>query len=149
MDLYQIDSQGHLFIAPDVDDWGPVMDRWITVVCDMDGSLDIGVPEVPDQILYIYFPFEDRDLPGLKRLHSISRLCAELVPHGHKILSHCGMGHNRSALLMGVMLTYLGLSGEEAVRLLQQKRQGALYNQTYASYLMGLPRAGLTSFRVQ
>ena len=141
MELFQIDDQGKLFISPDVDDWEPIENRGITVVCDLDYDLDIGVPEIPDQLLYIYFPFEDRDLPDLNRLHSIARMGAELVRDGHKLLSHCGMGHNRSALLMGVMLTYLGMSGEEAVALIRSKRMGALYNKTYANYLMGLPKA--------
>jgi protein-tyrosine phosphatase len=140
MDIYQIDEQGQLFISADVDNWNPIESQGITVVCDLDDDLDIGVPEIPDQLLYIYFPFEDKDLPDLNRLHSIARLGAELVRNGHKLLSHCGMGHNRSALLMGVVLTYLGLSGEEAVALIRQKRQGALYNRTFASYLQGLPR---------
>ena len=138
MDLFQIDDQGQLFISPDVDDWRPIAEQGITVVCDLDDDLDVGVPEIPDQLLYIYFPFEDKDLPDLRRLHSIARLGAELVRNGHKVLSHCGMGHNRSALLMGVMLTYLGMSGEDAVALIRQKRPGALYNKTFATYLQGL-----------
>jgi protein-tyrosine phosphatase len=141
MDIFQIDEKGQLFISPDIDDWNPVEERKITVVFDLDDDLDIGIPEVPDQLLYVYFPFEDRDLPDLPRLHSIARLGARLVGEGHIVLAHCGMGHNRSALLMGVILTYLGFSGEEAVTLIRQKRQGALYNKTFASYLMGLPCA--------
>jgi protein-tyrosine phosphatase len=42
------------------------------------------------------------------------------------------MGHNRSALLAGLILTYLGMTGYDAVTLLRQKRQGALYNKTFA-----------------
>jgi protein-tyrosine phosphatase len=140
MEVYQIDTDGQLFISPDIDDWRPLADRKITVVFDLDDDLDIGIPEIPDQLLYIYFPFEDKDLPDLHKLHNIAQMGARLVQSGHIVLSHCGMGHNRSALLMGVMLTYLGYSGEEAVALIRQKRQGALYNKTYASYLMGLPR---------
>jgi protein-tyrosine phosphatase len=142
MDLFQIDDEGQLFIAPDVDDWHPITEQGITIICDMDDDLDIGVPAVPDQILYIYFPFEDKDLPDLHRLHSIAHLGAHLIRGGHKLLSHCGMGHNRSALLAGVILTYLGMSGEEAVALIRQKREGALYNKQFAAYLQGLPSAG-------
>ena len=138
MDLFQIDAEGQLFISPDVDDWRPIQEQAITVICDLDDDLDIGVPQIPDQILYIYFPFEDKDLPDLHRLHSVARLGAELMRNGHKVLSHCGMGHNRSALLMGVILTYLGMSGEEAVALIRQKRKGALYNMKFATYLQGL-----------
>ncbi len=139
MDIFQIDEQGQLFISPDVDDWRPVMEHHITAVFDLDGNLDIGVPSVPDQLLYLYFPFEDKDLPDLQRLHAVARLGASLIKTGYKVLAHCGMGHNRSALLAGVILTYLGSSGEEAVVLLRQKRQGALYNKHFAAYLKALP----------
>ncbi len=140
MEVYQIDVNGQLFISPDIDDWHPLADRNVSVIFDLDDDLDIGIPEIPDQLLYIYFPFEDKDLPDLVRLHSLAQLGARSVKAGHVVLSHCGMGHNRSALLMGLMLTYLGFSGEEAVNLIRQKRQGALYNKTFASYLMSFPR---------
>ncbi len=137
MEIFQIDTKGQLFISPDIDDWRPLAEHKITAVFDLDDDLDIGIPEIPDQMLYVYFPFEDKDLPDLHRLHSIARLGARLVEAGHVVLSHCGMGHNRSALLMGVMLTYLGLSGEEAVTLIREKRPGALYNKIYANYFNG------------
>jgi protein-tyrosine phosphatase len=49
------------------------------------------------------------------------------------------MGHNRSALLAGLILVYGGLSGAQAVALVRAKRQGALYNKTFAAYLQALP----------
>jgi hypothetical protein len=58
-----------------------------------------------------------------------------------RILVHCAMGHNRSALLAGVILTYLGMSGAEAVAQLRQRRHGALYNTHFATYLQTLPSA--------
>ncbi len=141
MEIFQIDTKGQLFISPDIDDWEVVENHGITVVFDFDDDLDIGIPEIPDHLLYLYFPFEDRELPDLQKLHAMAQLGARLVEAGHKILSHCGMGHNRSALLAGTILTYLGLSGEEAVALIRQKREGALYNKHFAAYLAGLPPA--------
>jgi protein-tyrosine phosphatase len=140
MDIFQIDAQGQLFIAPDIDDWQPVTAHGITAVFDLDSDLDIGVPAVPNQLLYIYFPFEDKELPDLHRLHALAQLGAGLMRQGHRVLSHCGMGHNRSALLAGLILTDLGMPGADAVALLRQKRQGALYNKIYASYVQGLPQ---------
>src|SRR5690349_15143260 len=129
MEIFQIDAAGYLFIAPDIDDWTPLTDHGITAVFDLDGDLDIGVSAVPNQLLYIYFPFDDKDLPDLPKLHELAQLGARLVVSGVKILSHCGMGHNRSALLAGLILMYLGMSGADAVTLLRRKRLGALYNQ--------------------
>ena len=135
MDIYQVDENGQLFISPDVDDRQPVMDHGITVIFDLDSDLDVGVPTIPDQVLYLYFPFEDRELPDLNRLHAIARLGASLIQNGHKVLSHCGMGHNRSALLAGLIMTYLGVNGDEAVKRIRERRMGALYNRNYAGYL--------------
>jgi len=136
MELYPIDNQGRLFISPSIDDWKPIEDLGIHVVIDLDDDLDIGVPEVPNQMLYIYFPIEDMpELPDLKKLHSIARMGARLVENGYKLLAHCGMGHNRSALVAGLILRYLGMSGEEVVALIREKRHGALYNKAFAEYL--------------
>ena len=62
-----------------------------------------------------------------------------MISQGYRVLCHYGMGHNRSALLAGLILTYLGLSGEEATALIRKQRMGALYNKKYAAYLLGLP----------
>src|SRR5581483_1689097 len=97
--------------------------------------LDSGVPTMLDHTLYLYFPIHDDDLPDLHKLHAVARLGAILVESGHKVLSHCGMGFNRSALVAGVILTYLGLSAAQAVELLRERRPGALFNEKFAEYL--------------
>jgi hypothetical protein len=146
MEIYQIDD-GQLFISPAIDDWRPVIDRQITVIFDLDDDLDKGVPGLsPDRrqaLLYLYFPFEDRDLPDLKRLHAMAKLGTDLIREGYRVLSHCGMGHNRSALLAGLILTYLGVDGGRAVEMIQLRRRGALYNVCYAGYLRSLSSADL------
>jgi protein-tyrosine phosphatase len=139
MELFQIDAHGSLFIAPDIDDWQPIVAQQIHVIFDLDGDPDLGVPTVANQLIYIYFPFEDKDLPDLGKLHQLARLGASCIQQGYRVLSHCGMGHNRSALVAGLILTYLGLSGEQAVALLRRQRKGALYNKVFAAYLQALP----------
>jgi protein-tyrosine phosphatase len=142
MDIFQIDNAGNLYISPDLDGWQPIEERDITVVFDLDDDLDIGVPEIPGQLIYLYFPFEDKEeLPDLHRLCELARLGARMIEQGNRVLVHCGMGHNRSALLAGIILTYLGMSGEDALTLLRAKRQGALYNKTFAAYVASLPSA--------
>ena len=80
MDLFQIDDQGQLFISPDVDDWRPIEEQKITVICDLDDDLDIGVPEVPDQILYIYFParFTKRGKRAENTFTNLHAVCTQL-----------------------------------------------------------------------
>jgi len=138
MDAICIDDKGCLFISPRIDDWQDVDKHDISVVIDLEGDLDVGVPTVPNRVLYIYYPIFDEDLPDLHKLHAVARLGASLIEAGHKVLSHCGMGFNRSALVAGLILVRMGLTGEEAFLLLRRKRPGALFNDVFAEYLRGL-----------
>lgn len=138
MEIIQLNEGGSLFLSPHIDDWEPIGRCGISVVIDLDGDVDAGVPTVPNQILYVYFPIYDEELPDLAKLHAVARLGASLVEAGQRVLSHCGMGLNRSALVAGLILTYLGMSGAEAVELLQRLRPGALYNENFAAYLQSI-----------
>ena len=139
MDLVPLDEQCQLFISPSIDEWKSIEDHGITAVIDLDGDLDLGIPNIPNHMLYVYFPIFDEGLPDLNKLHAVARLGARLVANGEKVLAHCGMGFNRSALVAGLVLTYLGMNGEDAVALLREKRPGALFNENFASYLAALP----------
>ena len=72
----------------------------------------------------------------------MGRLVADLVGTRHVVLVHCRMGFNRSNLVVATALTYLGLSGAEAVAHLQKVRPGALYNETFADHVRALPCRG-------
>ena len=139
MDLISLDESRRVFLSPAIDEWQPIEDQGITVVIDLEGDLDLGIPTVPNHMLYIFFPIYDEDLPDLNKLHAVAKLGARLVKNGEKVLAHCGMGLNRSALVAGLILTYLGMTGSEAVALLRQKRPGALYNDNFADYLYKIP----------
>lgn len=136
MNIIPLEDEHRLYLSPMVEDWGPVHAAGITTVFDMDGGLDEGVPTTPDGILYVYFPFNDSQLPNLARLHALGRLGAELIKAGHRVLSHCGLGFNRSALVAGVILKHLGTPGPSAVEQIRVRRPGALYNPIFAEYLM-------------
>ena len=82
-----------------------------------------------------YFPILDEDLPNLNKLHGVASLCASLVAAEHRVLSHCGMGFNRSALVAGLTLHKLGMPGSEVVTRLRTRRPGALFNDRFASFL--------------
>ncbi len=138
MDLFQIDDESLLFISPAITDWGPISCHAIDTVIDLDGDIDSGVPTCPNQCLYIYFPIFDDDLPNLAKLEALGALGASLVASRHCVLSHCGMGFNRSALVAGVILHKLGMPGPEVVRRIRERRPGALYNDCFAAYLESL-----------
>jgi protein-tyrosine phosphatase len=138
MDIVRLDQDGFLYLSPDIDDWAPLEDLRISAVIDMDGDLDIGVPTIPNHMLYIYFPIFDEELPDLEKLHAVAKMGARLIKSGHKVLSHCGMGFNRSALMAGLIMVYMGSTGPAAVELIRERRPGALFNENFASYLMSI-----------
>ena len=139
MELYPIDDAETLFISPAIDDWSPVFAQHISCVIDLEGEVDHGVPSLPGHILYVYFPIYDEDLPDFARLDAVCSLGTRLLESGQKVLSHCGMGLNRSALVAGLILVQRGLSGREAVEVIRRKRPGALFNETFEAYLESLP----------
>ena len=138
MDLFQVDDDGRLFISPAIEDWDSIAHHEIDVVIDLEGGLDQCIPNTPGSCLYVYFPIYDEELPNLAKLNAVADMGAELIRSGHRVLSHCGMGFNRSALVAGLILMRLGMTGPEAVRRLRGCRPGALFNQVFAAHLESL-----------
>jgi len=137
--LYQVDDAGSLFISPVIKDWSVLEAHGIDTVIDMEGGLDECIPTVPGRCLYVYFPIFDEELPDLRKLEAVAELGAHLVAGGHRVLSHCGMGFNRSALVAGRILHRLGMRGRDVVERLRERRAGALFNEVFASHLEELP----------
>ena len=139
MELFPIDDDGRLFISGDIDDWSFIAPHDIDVVIDLDGGLDACIPTDTNHCLYIYFPFEDDDqsLPNVAKLHAVADLAASLIREGHRVLTHCNMGFNRSGLVAGLILKSLGMPGDAAVTRIRERRPGALYNDCFANYLAG------------
>lgn len=134
--LYPVDDDGKLFISPAIHEWTKLDESGIRNVIDLEGGLDHGVPTLPDHTLYIYFPIFDEGLPDLVRLHAVAKLGASLIRAGQTVLSHCGAGFNRSALVAGMIMVELGWKGSDAVARLRERRPGALFNEVFAEYLM-------------
>jgi protein-tyrosine phosphatase len=137
--LYQVDESGHLYISPVIQDWSVVASHGIDTVIDLEGGLDECIPTVPNGCLYVYFPIFDEELPDLQKLEAVVSLGAHLVANGPRVLSHCGMGFNRSALVAGRILHRLGLPGPAVVERLRQRRPGALFNPVFAAHIESLP----------
>ena len=138
LDVCQVDDESRLFISPAIHEWAPLQSYKIDTVIDLEGGLDHCIPTMPGECLYVYFPILDEQMPPLAKLQGIARLGASLVRDGHVVLSHCGMGFNRSALVAGLILHELGMPGAETVARLRDRRPGALFNPTFASYLESL-----------
>lgn len=139
-EIVQLDDAGCLFLSGMIENWKPVHDRDITVVIDLEGDVDHGVPTAADAFLYIYLPIHDGALPNLDRLHAVAKLGARLIAQGHRVLSHCGMGLNRSALVAGLILMERGMTGPQAIEHLRSRRPGALFNEVFEKYLREMGR---------
>ncbi len=139
MELVAINPEGTLFVSGEIDDWVPIRESRIDTIVDMDGDVDQGVPEVPGEVLYVYYPIRDEELPDLRKLEALGRMVADLVSGEHRVLVHCRMGFNRSNLVIATALTYLGMCGADALRHLQARRPGALYNENFAEHVRRLP----------
>ena len=143
MDLFQVDDEARLFISPALENWDAVARYEIDTVIDLEGDLDTCIPTATNNCLYIYFPIDDDNerLPDMIKLRAIARLGAELIAGGHRVLSHCGMGYNRSAFVAGLIMIELGMSGPEVVARLRERRPGALFNDGFADCLASLTSA--------
>ena len=138
MNVTPIDDEQRLFVSEGIDDWDRLRQLAISVVVDLEGAVDAGIPSRPGGILYLYFPFQDDALPDTGVLTASAEYLSQLLLAGHRVLVHCGMGLNRSPLLAGLVLHQLGWSGADAVARLRERRPGALYNQLYCDYLRSL-----------
>jgi protein-tyrosine phosphatase len=142
MELTPVDDEQRLFVSSMIDDWSGIEKHAISVVVDLEGALDAGIPNGNGTLLYLYFPFEDESVPDPTMVDPLSAFLAELYRTGHRLLIHCSMGLNRSPLVAGAVLHRLGWSGPAAVERLCQRRPGALFNEHYRGYLERLGAAG-------
>src|SRR5260221_13523661 len=129
MTLFQVDDEGRLFISPVIDDWRALADREIDVVIDLEGGLDACIPTRPGSCLYVYFPMFDEGLPDPARLDAVAMMGAHLVRSGHRVLSHCGMGFNRSALVAGGLPHPPGMPGRDGGARLRARPPGAPFTR--------------------
>ena len=139
VDLVSINAEETLYLSGEIEDWQALAALGIDTIVDMDSSVDAGLPQAPGEILYVYHPILDQELPDLVKIDAIGRLVAELVASEHRVLVHCRMGFNRSVLVIATALTYLGMSGDVALNHLRERRPGALFNEAFATHVAGLP----------
>jgi protein-tyrosine phosphatase len=139
VEIVPVNPAATLFVSGHIEDWEALRLRDIDTIVDMDGDVDAGIPSAPNAILYVYYPILDDDLPDLTKIEALGRLVAGLVSDRHRVLVHCRMGFNRSVLVIATALTYLGMTGEQALEHLRECRPGALFNETFAAHVMELP----------
>ena len=142
MDVTPVDDEQRLFVSSHIDDWTAIEAHGITVVVDLEGGIDAGVPSGDGTRLYLYYPFEDESIPDPTMVQPLAAFLAQLYAGGHRVLVHCSMGLNRSPLVAGVVLHHLGWKGCDVVERMRSRRPGALFNEHYSGYLEALGASG-------
>jgi protein-tyrosine phosphatase len=109
----------------------------IEVVIDLEGGFD---PQYPALTSYLFWPIKDVPwLPDKEQLYNVGCFAHSLWRILKKrVLVHCAQGYNRSGLVNGVILNVDGMPGVDAVKLIREKRPGALFNLVFANYLESL-----------
>ena len=89
----------------------------------------------------IHAPFDDSDVSPTAHEKKIARSAAKRVvdalEQGSNVLVSCYAGRNRSGLVCGLALVATGYAPVQALRLIQDRRKGALTNQWFVDLLTG------------
>lgn len=73
-------------------------------------------------------------------VYDAAQVINQYLDTGKNVLVHCQAGLNRSALVTATALMQRGMSADEAIRLLREKRSPAvLCNPTFEAWLRGQP----------
>lgn len=101
------------------------------VVCLASGTSVRSVP--PDGVL-VHWPIEDGPVPDSETLRGIASLIAACLRSGAVVYVHCQAGMNRSALATARILMEQGMTAEEAIATVRERRRGSL-SEAYADWL--------------
>lgn len=90
--------------------------------------------------LTLWCPLDDADPPragDLEKAHACAAFAAGVLSSGQDVLVTCAMGLNRSALVAGLALRMLGVSGRCAVDNIRRERgRDALCNKAYEKVVL-------------
>jgi protein-tyrosine phosphatase len=101
------------------------------VVCLASGT---SCSEVPRDALLVHWPIKDGPVPDEQTLRAIAELVASCLRSGAVVYMHCQAGMNRSVLVAGRVLMEQGLTAEQAIERVRERRKGSLSDE-YAQWL--------------
>jgi len=79
--------------------------------------------EEPHDIkVHMWLPTPEHEAPTLTQLHVGARAIETLVERKQKTYVHCEKGHVRSAIMLGAYLVLTGMSSEDALAFIKEKR---------------------------
>lgn len=90
-----------------------------------------GTPLNPDAVSRIGFEYLHSHIsgaPSIKQLDHIIQFVERENAHSKPVLVHCGEGKGRTGTVLAAYLVYHGLSADEAIRMVREKRPGSIEN---------------------
>lgn len=127
----------NLYQSALIEDWQVILKEEINIVIDLEGTVDM---KIPQNIIYIYWAIEDGPLPDTNILWGIASFGAQMLKAGYKVLSHCVGGYNRSGLMNACIIKKLNpnLHGKQIIEIIRNARPGALSNPTFVDFVKEL-----------
>jgi len=123
---------------------GSILQALLELRIDHVLSATFDEPTVPGATL-TRAPFLDISLPkNLTPLYAGAHQAADMLREGKRVYVSCGHGHDRSGILVGLILHNLHphMSGEEIIQLIRARRGSeALHNRRFARFVRELPAA--------
>ena len=92
------------------------------------------IPSPHSGRLLVHWPIKDGPVPRPEILRSVAGLIDTFLKQGAVVYVHCQAGMNRSALVVGRVLMAQGMTADEAIALVRDRRKGSLSDE-YAEWL--------------
>jgi protein-tyrosine phosphatase len=130
-----------LFISGHPDHSRDFLKEGVHAVIDLEGDIDSSIPDAEEQkqkTLYLYWPIEDGPMPDESTVRAIAAFVARAIDDGNKVLVHCRSGHNRSGLICARTLIEKGISPQDAIDTVREKRKDVdvLGNENFVRWLL-------------
>jgi protein-tyrosine phosphatase len=86
--------------------------------------------------LFIHWPIKDGPVPDQETLRGVADLIVRCLGSGASVYLHCQAGMNRSVLVAALVLMHQGMTAEDAIERVRERRHGSLSDE-YADWLLG------------
>ena len=103
-----------------------------TVVVCLSGHSS--VQHVPPRSMFVHWPIKDGPVPPPDSLRNLACLINACLGEGAVVYLHCMAGMNRSVLVAARVLMEQGMTAEEAIEHVRERRRGSLSDE-YADWL--------------
>ena len=83
-------------------------------------------PEIIRRLDFVYMHSPLSPMPSTQQLAQIARFIKSQKSRSHPVLVHCGEGKGRTGTVLTAYLVYNGMSADEAIQHVREKRPGSI-----------------------